>query len=239
MRLDCFLSRNTDCSRKSVKKYILQSKVKINGTVCLDVSYKIKEDDVISLNGKVIDNIKNHVIALNKPENYISSMVDERYPSLMRLIDSKYHKTYRLVGRLDYDTTGLIILTNDGELTNLLIHPKNCVDKVYVAKVKGLVGKKEISALTNGVYIDGVKTSKAKARIKKYDKKTDTSIVELTIHEGKNHQVKKMFEAIGYNVLKLKRERIAFLDLTGLKSGEYRILNPKEVKKLYSLVVNR
>ena len=113
------------------------------------------------------------------------------------------------------------------------------MDKVYVAKVKGLVGKKEINALTNGVYIDGVKTSKAKARIKKYDKKTDISIVELTIHEGKNHQVKKMFEAIGYNVLKLKRERIAFLDLTGLKSGEYRILNPKEVKKLYSLVINR
>ena len=116
------------------------------------------------------------------------------------------------------------------------MHPKNEIDKVYVAKVRGLIGKKELTALANGVIIDGVKTSKGKARILKYDKKTDSSIVELTIHEGKNHQVKNMFKAIGYDVLKLKRERIAFLDVKGLNSGDYIELNPKEVKKLYNEV---
>ena len=113
------------------------------------------------------------------------------------------------------------------------MHPKNNIQKLYVAKVKGLVGKDVINKLTNGVYIDGIKTSKAKARIKKYDKKTDTSIVELVIHEGRNHQVKNMFKVLGYEVLKLKRESIAFLDIKNLKSGEYRSLTIKEVKKLY------
>ena len=138
-------------------------------------------------------------------------------------------------GRLDYDTTGILLLTNDGELTNILTHPSSNIDKVYIAKVRGLIGKSQILSLEKGVVIDGVKTSKSKARILKYDKKTDSSYVELIIHEGRNHQVKKMFEAIGYDVLKLKRERYAFLTLDGLKSGEYRKLSIKEVKKLYSL----
>ena len=170
---------------------------------------------------------------LNKPRGTISSVSDDKNrKTVVDLIDTNY-RIYP-VGRLDYDTTGALILTNDGELTNLLTHPKNRIDKVYIAKVKGLVGKKEINRLTNGVIIDGKKTSKAKSRIRKYDKKTDTSIVEIIIHEGKNHQVKKMFEAIGYEVIKLKREKISFLDVKSLKSGEYRILNPKEVKKLYN-----
>ena len=118
------------------------------------------------------------------------------------------------------------------------MHPKSNINKVYIAKVKGLIGKNEINKLEKGVYINNVKTSNAKARIKKYDKKTDTSIVELTIHEGKNHQVKKMFEAINYDVIKLKREKYDFLDVKDLKSGEYRLLNIKEVKKLYNDVKN-
>ena len=116
------------------------------------------------------------------------------------------------------------------------MHPKNKIDKVYIAKVNGLVTKEIALKLSNGVLIDGKKTSKARVKVKKYDKKTGTSVLELTIHEGRNHQVKKMFEAVGFEVLKLKREKIAFLDLTGLKSGAYRKLSIKEVKKLYSEV---
>ena len=138
------------------------------------------------------------------------------------------------VGRLDYDTTGILLLTNDGELANLIMHPKNKIDKVYIAKVNGLVTKEIALKLSNGVLIDGKKTSKARVKIKKYDKKTGTSVLELTIHEGRNHQVKKMFESIGHEVIKLKREKIDFLDLSGLKSGEYRKLSIKEVKRLYS-----
>ena len=140
------------------------------------------------------------------------------------------------IGRLDYDTTGVIILTNDGELTNGLTHPSSNIDKVYIAKVKGIVNGEDIRKLSSGVIIDGKKTSRARVKLKKLDKKKETSIVELTIHEGRNHQVKKMFEAVGYEVLKLKRERFAFLDVKDLKPGEYRNLTIKEVKKLYSLI---
>ena len=112
---------------------------------------------------------------------------------------------------------------------------KNEIDKVYIAKIKGIILPKDLMQLKNGVVIDGRKTKKARIKLKKIDKINNTSIVELTIHEGRNHQVKKMFESIGYEVLKLKREKIAFLDLSGLKSGEYRKLNPKEVKKLYAI----
>ena len=115
------------------------------------------------------------------------------------------------------------------------MHPKTEIEKVYVAKIEGILTGKEINKLKNGVVIDGRKTSKAKVKVRKVDKKNQTSIVEITIHEGRNHQVKKMFERVGHTVLKLKRERFAFLDLKGLRSGEYRYLNIKEVKKLYAM----
>ena len=163
--------------------------------------------------------------------NEKSSSDEKNRKTVVDLI--KTNKRIYPVGRLDYDTTGAIILTNDGELTNLLTHPKNKVEKVYVAKIKGIITKENLSKLCNGVIIDGKKTSKSKAKILKIDKKNNTSIVELIISEGRNHQVKKMFEAINFDVLKLKREAIAFLTLDGLKSGEYRRLSLKEVKKLY------
>ena len=140
------------------------------------------------------------------------------------------------VGRLDYDTTGLILLTNDGVLTNKLTHPSSNIEKTYVAKVEGLVSGFAIKKLRDGVIIDGRKTSKAKVKLKSTDKKNNKTLVELTIHEGRNHQVRKMFESVGYEVLKLKREKYANLDLKGLKPGEYRKLTNKEIAVLYSMV---
>ena len=136
---------------------------------------------------------------------------------------------------MDYDTSGIILLTNDGVLTNLLTHPKHEVEKVYLVKIDELVIPTKVKSLAKGVIIDGQKTSNAKVKIKKLDRKKKTSLIELTIHEGKNHQVKKMFEAIGYKVSKLKRQQFAGLNLNGLKSGEYRHLNIKEVKTLYAI----
>ena len=177
-------------------------------------------------------------IILNKPRGVVTTTSDEHNrKTVMDLIETD--KRLYPVGRLDYDTTGILLLTNDGELANLLMHPKNKIDKVYIAKVRGFLPKEEQSKLARGVVIDGVKTAPAKIRVRKYDKKTNTSIVEVTIHEGRNHQVKNMFSAIGHDTLKLKRERIAFLDLSNLKSGEYRYLNAKEVKKLYSEVSSK
>ena len=139
------------------------------------------------------------------------------------------------VGRLDYDTSGILILTNDGELANLLMRPDSLVDKTYIVKVNGEVTIKDVQQLRNGVIIDGIKTKKARVKLKSVDKKKSTSILEITIHEGKNHQIKKMFESLGYKVTKLRREKYANLDLKGLLPGEYRPLTVKEVKILYSL----
>jgi 23S rRNA pseudouridine2605 synthase len=115
------------------------------------------------------------------------------------------------------------------------MHPKNEIDKVYIAKINGFLTPSDIVSLKKGVVIDGKRTSNAKVKVRKVDKESKTSIVELIIHEGRNHQVKNMFNVLGYDVLKLKRERIAFLDVKSLKSGEYRLLNPKEIKQLYVL----
>ena len=140
------------------------------------------------------------------------------------------------IGRLDYDTTGVLLLTNDGELTNKLIHPKNNVEKIYLAKIKGIINGTDINKLKQGVIIDDFKTSPAKVKLKSFNKKNNTSLVLITIHEGHNHQVKKMFESIGYDVIKLTRISFAGIKVDNLKSGEYRLLSVKEVQRLYSLV---
>ena len=136
---------------------------------------------------------------------------------------------------MDYDTSGLLLLTNDGQLTNLLTHPKNKVEKVYIAKITGFLSANDIRKLETGIILEDKMTAPCKIKIKRIDKKNNTSLVQITIHEGRNHQVKNMFLAVGHQVLKLKREKIGFLNLAGLKSGEYRKLTAKEVKKLYGL----
>lgn len=139
---------------------------------------------------------------------------------------------------MDYDTTGILLLTNDGNLANLLMQPNSLVEKTYIVKVEGIVSIADIQKLRYGIVIDGIKTKKAKVKIKSVDKVKKKSIIEVTIHEGKNHQIKKMFANLGYRVIKLRRERYANLDLKGLKPGEYRILTVKEVKTLYGLCKN-
>lgn len=234
-RLQKVIANSGYCSRRKAEELIVNRKVKVNGLIVSELGVKVSGNDEIIINNKVLTRDEKEYILLNKPRGVVTTTDDEKNrKTVIDLVNSD--KRLYPVGRLDYDTTGALLLTNDGELTNLLIHPRNQVDKVYIAKVKGLVVRDEILRLQKGVFIDGFKTSRSKARVKKYDKKTDTSIVELVIHEGKNHQVKKMFEAIGHEVVKLKREKFAFLDVSNLKSGEYRFLSVKEVKQLYSLV---
>lgn len=232
-RLQKVIANSGYTSRRKAEELIQKGKVKVNGNVIYELGTKVSNTDEIEIDGNVLQKEEQKVyFLLYKPRGVVTTTNDDKQrKTVVDLIDTQM-RIYP-IGRLDYDTTGILLLTNDGVLANALMHPKNQIDKVYIAKVKGLIGKEQIRALQMGVVIDGKSTSKAKARIKKYDKKTDTSIVELTIHEGRNHQVKKMFEAIGYTVLKLKREQISFLNLAGLKSGEYRMLSPKEVKKLY------
>lgn len=226
-------------SRREAEKLILEGRVYINNKKAV-LGDKVGVNDIVKIDNIILDkNKKNDKVyyLINKPRGVVSTVNDELgRKTIVSLIDTD--KRIYPVGRLDYDTTGAIILTNDGELTNLLIHPKNNVEKVYLAKIKGIITGSDIYKLKNGVIIDDKKTSKCRVKLKEYNKSTNTSLVEITIHEGRNHQVKKMFEAVGYEVVKLTRIKFAFLDIKNLKSGEYRNLTVKEVKKLYSLGSN-
>ena len=235
-RLQKIISTNGYCSRRKAEELINLGKVTVNGKVA-SLGDKASNSDVIMIEGKPLkrNNDSKIYYLLNKPRGVVTTSSDELgRKTVIDLIETDV-RIYP-VGRLDYDTTGALLLTNDGELTNKLTHPSNNVDKVYIAKVKGIITGSDITKLKLGVMIDNFKTSPCRVKLKSYDKKTQTSLVEITIHEGHNHQVKKMFEAVGYDVIKLSRIRFAFLDVKSLKSGEYRILNPKEVAKLYSLV---
>ena len=232
-RIQKVIAQSGYCSRRKAEELISEGKVTLNGEIVTEMGLKVSGNDYIEVEGVAInDKQEKEYYLLNKPRGIVSTAKDEKNrKTVVDLI--KTNKRIYPVGRLDYDTTGAIILTNDGELTNLLTHPKNEIEKVYVAKIKGIISKEKLAKLCGGVVIDGKKTAKSKAKILKIDKKNNTSIVELIITEGRNHQVKKMFEVVGFEVLKLKRESVAFLTLDGLKSGEYRKLSLKEIKKLY------
>ncbi len=233
-RLQKVIASSGYCSRRKAEELIVQGKVKVNNVVITELGVKVSPTDTVTIDGKALTKEEYEYILLYKPRGYLTTTSDDKdRKTVMDLIETS--KRLYPVGRLDYDTSGLLLLTNDGNLTNLLIHPRNNIDKMYVAKIEGILTPIEIKKLENGVMIDDYKTSKSRVKVKKIDKKNNTSLVYITIHEGKNHQVKKMFEAVGHDVIKLKRETLAFLDLSGLKSGEYRYLSLKEVKKLYSL----
>lgn len=232
-RLQKAIAMSGYTSRRKAEELIVTGHVMVNGKTVTELGTKVSLSDQIMIDGVMLGKEVKEYYLLYKPRGVVTTTSDDKKrKTVVDLIDTNA-RIYP-VGRLDYDTTGILILTNDGEFANILMHPKNKIDKVYIAKINGFLHPEVIEKLRRGVIIDGVKTSKCSVKVKKYDRKTDTSIVEVIIHEGKNHQVKKMFKSVGKDVLKLKRERISFLDLRGLKSGEYRRLTIKEVKKIYS-----
>ena len=224
------------CSRRKAEELIKNGQVLVNGQVVNELGVKVKTSDSICVEGNILDNNKNYeYYLLNKPRRVVTTTNDEfgRKTVLDLVISS--NRIYP-VGRLDYDTTGALLLTNDGNLANKLMHPSSNIEKTYIAKIDGIISPTSIMKLKKGVVIDGYKTKPAKVRVKSIDKKMNKSIVEITISEGKNHQVKNMFESVGHKVLKLKREKYAIFDVKDLKVGEYRKLTFKEVAILYSLV---
>lgn len=233
-RLQKIIANSGYCSRRKAEELILNGKVRVNGEVINTLGSKVSYSDTIIINGVTLKLEPKEYVLLYKPRGVVSSAHDDKGRKTVVDIVESENRLYP-VGRLDYDTSGILLLTNDGELTNLLIHPSHEVEKVYVAKIDDIVIPSLVKSLEKGVIIDGKKTGKARVKIKKIDKKKKSSLIELMIYEGRNHQVKKMFEAIGYHVSKLKREKFAGLTLDGLKSGEYRHLNIKEVKKLYAI----
>lgn len=237
-RIQKILANSGVASRRKSEELIKEGRVKVDGKVVTELGTKVSKKSIIEVDNVKISSEEKEYYLLNKPRGVVTTTSDEHgRKTVVSLIETD--KRIYPVGRLDYDTTGALILTNDGEFANNITHPKNQIDKAYVAKINGILTIADIMALKKGVMLDDIKTSPAKVKIKKVDNKNKVSIVEITIHEGKNHQVKRMFEKLGYEVLKLKRERIAFLTLKGLSSGDYRSLTPKEVNQLYDLSMNK
>lgn len=234
-RLQKVIANMGYCSRRKAEELILKGEVYVNGELVQELGTKVDVNDKIVVEGVTLNKkTKYEYYLLNKPRGVICSAKDEKGRKVVTdLIDTK-ERIYP-VGRLDYDTTGLLILTNDGDLANLLMHPSNEVEKTYLAVIEGIMTTEEIYKLKDGVVIDGVKVVPKRVKIKKRDEAKNKEKVEITIIEGRNHIVKKIFEAVGHPVAKLTRERLAFLDVKGLQSGDYRYLSMNEVKRLKAL----
>ncbi len=231
IRLQKYLADCGVASRRKAEELILKGLVKVNGKVITELGTKVNDArDKVEFNGEILK-VKNRkiYILLNKPAGYISASKDQfDNPSVLHLIDIK--ERIFPVGRLDKDTTGALILTNDGDFSYLLTHPKHEVNKVYIAEVVGRPTDEEMRTFMKGVYVDGKKTSPAKIRIIKETKKN--SVIEIIIHEGRNRQVKKMCEEIGHKVISLHREAIGAVNVNGLKEGRWRYLTDGEIEKM-------
>ena len=232
-RLQKVIAQAGIASRRKAEELIKDGKVKVNGEVITELGTKVKESDRVEVNNKPIEKENKEYYLLNKPRGVITTTSDEHGRKTVTDLINTEARIYP-VGRLDYDTTGAILLTNDGEFANILMHPSNKIDKVYLAKLEGVIKGEQINTLKNGVMLDDILVKASRVKLKKVNKESNTSMVEITIHEGKNHQVKRMFESVGFHVEKLTRERIDIFTINNLKSGEYRKLTPKEVQVVYS-----
>ena len=232
-RLQKVIANSGIASRRKAEELIKDGKVKVNGNVITELGTKVTDKDKIEVNNKPIIKEEKVYFLLNKPRGVITSTKDEHErKTVVDLIDTD--KRIYPVGRLDYDTTGAIILTNDGEFANILMHPSNKIDKVYLAKIDGIITGEAINNLKDGIMLDGVRVIPSRVKLKKVNQENNTSMVEITIHEGKNHEVKRLFEAVGFRVDKLTRKSIGIFNLEGISSGEYRPLTHKEVQIIYS-----
>lgn len=231
-RLQKVIAQSGVTSRRKAEKLITDGKVTVNGEKVITLGSKVTKDDKIEVNGVPL--VKEDLVyfLLYKPRGVISSVKDDKDRKVVTDLLPDLNERVYPVGRLDYDTSGLILLTNDGALTQLLMHPSHEVDKVYVAKVKGIPTKQKLGQLRKGVYSNGEKLTAVHTKILSSDKAKNSSIVEITLHEGKNRQVRRMLEQIEHPVLKLKREKYGFLDLKGLQPGDSRELTPHEIKQL-------
>lgn len=231
IRLQKYMADCGVASRRKCEEIILQGKVKVNGVKVTELGTKVTEEDEVSVNGEVIKKVfKKIYIAMNKPVGYITSVSDEfDRPTVMNLVEDEIHTRVYPVGRLDFDTEGLLIMTNDGDLTYKLTHPKHTVYKTYVATLNDVPHPKDIERLKKGVIIDGRKTQQPKVNWLR------DNVVEISISEGRNRQVRKMFEAIGYEVVNLQRTAVGNLTLGNIPLGRWRHLSNAEINYLKSL----
>ena len=231
-RLQKYLANQGIASRRKVEEYILQGKVKVNGKVVQELGTKVNpEKDIVEFEGKEVKKeIKKVYVLLNKPIDYVTTVKDQFSRNTVVDLVKNAGDNLLPVGRLDMYTSGALILTNDGDFIYHVTHPKHEVEKTYTVTLRGKVTNEEVDSLRNGVTIDAEYLTKpAKVKILKIDEEKNISRLEITIHEGKNRQVRKMCEAVGKKVVALHRSKIGNIDVKDLKIGQWRYLKQKEV----------
>ncbi|MGI5859050.1 MAG: pseudouridine synthase [Tepidanaerobacteraceae bacterium] len=235
IRLQKYLSQAGVASRRACENIILQGRVKVNGKTVNKLGTKVDPyKDQIEVDGSICHTRAYSIyIIMNKPKGILTTVKDPLgRPTVIDLLKDVNERVFP-VGRLDKDTEGLLLLTNDGEVTFRLTHPKYEIVKTYVAQIEGIIGKDDIKTLEKGVVLEDGITAPAQVKIVK--NLDDSTIIEIKIHEGRKRQIRRMCRAIGHPVMSLKRTRIANLSLKGLKTGEWRLLSPKEIKHITNL----
>ena len=234
MRINKYLRDASYGSRRGVEKLIEDGKVKVNGEIVRDLAFDVLDSDVVDVDGKIItgEKVMTYLI-MNKPKGYITTKSDEKgRKTVMQLLPGNMSGLFP-VGRLDYNTEGLLLFTNDGDLTNRLTSPSSKIPKKYIATIKGDVQDVELNSIRGGFFYQGVRYGKCECQIK--DKHQGMTKVEVVITEGKNHEIRNMFEFLHKDLHLLKRVAIGELVLTGLNRGEYRKLTNAEVHYLKTL----
>ncbi|UXR68721.1 MULTISPECIES: pseudouridine synthase [unclassified Staphylococcus] len=234
-RLQKRIANSGYTSRRKAETLIQEGKVQVNGETVTELGTKVRPSDEVSVEGVPLELEDKLYILFYKPTQVITSVSDDRGRKVVTDYFDDLETRIYPVGRLDYDTSGLLLLTNDGEFTNLMTHPKYKIPKTYIAKIEGYILREQVKELERGIVLEDGKTQPAKVKVKKQNKEKNTSLVEITITEGRNRQVRRMFEHFGFKVNKLSRVTFGPLDLKGLGAGEGRVLSPHEVKTLRQL----
>lgn len=237
-RLQKRIANSGYTSRRKAETLITEGKVKVNGQVVTELGTKVSHSDTVEVEGIKIEQEDKMYILFYKPTQVITSVSDDRGRKVVTDYFEDIETRIYPVGRLDYDTSGVLLLTNDGEFTNLMTHPRYHIKKKYVAKLKGYLMREQVKELEQGIELEDGFTQPAQVKIKRQDKEKNTTLVEITINEGRNRQVRRMFEYFGHEVNKLTRIQFGPLDLKGLNAGEGRVLTPHEVKTLRHLAEN-
>jgi len=238
-RLQKVIAASGYTSRRKAEELIVAGRVEVNGKIVDELGFKVKQGDIIMVDGKLIEGENKVYFVFYKPKSCICSLKDELNRTCVVDFFKDVKERVYPVGRLDYDTTGLLFMSNDGDFANLMMHPSSHLEKIYEVSVNGIVSGETLHNLEKGVFLDGVKTLPCKIKVVSKDMEHKTTVLMIKLVEGKNRQVKKMFEMMGHDVKRLHRISIGGVNLKGLKPGEYRRLKPQEVKELRKKALSR
>lgn len=231
-RLQKIIAQSGLTSRRKAEELIVEGRVRVNGEIEDTLGRKVSPRDEVEVDGIPLYKEKEVYYVLYKPRGYISSVEDDKgRETVIDLMDDVIERIFP-IGRLDYSTSGILLLTNDGEFAHHLMHPKFEMEKVYVAKIKGVPSEETLSRLRKGIRDKGDMLKATGYRVVSTDTRKNTMILEIKLHEGKNHQIRRMMDGIGYPIIKLKREKIGSLTLAGLRPGQYRPLTREERTRL-------